>query len=435
MNSYFSEYKRKLTTPEKAVGLIEDGCTIIHGMTLAEPPALLKAIAHRARAGELTGIKIYSFNPQAHAAESYLAPDLIDCIESFSWFISGASRKLASIGVIQFIPSYLHQVPRFIREKMELDVTVTTVSVMDKAGFFSFGTANDFTSIAARHAKKLIVEVNENMPRVFGNSLLHVSEVDAIVENHVPLMQLPPPPQKPEDELVGKMMAEVIPDGAVLQLGIGALPNAITPYLTNHKDLGIHSELLGPGMVELIQKGVITGCRKTLHRHKHVFSIAYGTDEVFRFMHDNPSMESYPSSYVMDPRVIAQNDNMVAINSIIEVDLTGQCNAEYIGGFQYSGTGGQLDFVRGAYASRGGRSIMAFYSTAKNGTVSRVVGRLAEGTAVTTPRMDVNYMATEYGIVDLKQKSVRERADALISIAHPKFREDLLREAEDMRLM
>ena len=430
-----AEYRKKLTTPEKAVKRIKNGDTIIHGTTIAEPPALLRAIADRARTGSLKGVKIYSFNPQEHASKTYLAPDLCDCIEAYSWFVSKANRPQSAVGLTQFIPSYLHQVPRLIRENMEVDVTVTTVSPMDKAGFFTFGTANDLTSTAARECKTLIVEVNRNMPRVFGDSLLHVSEVDAVVENHVRLMQIPPPEPKPEDGIIGKAVAELVPDGAVLQLGVGALPNAITPYLTRHKDLGIHTELFGPGMVELIEKGVANGHRKTIHPRKHVFSVAYGTDSTFEFMNDNPSLESYPSSYVMDPRIIAQNDNMVAVNSILEVDVTGQCNAEHMAGFQFSGTGGQLDFVRGAYAARGGMSIMTFYSTAKNGEISRVVPRLRAGATVTTPRMDTHYLATEYGVVNLKQKSVRERAEAIISIAHPKFRDDLMKEALRMGLM
>jgi itaconate CoA-transferase len=364
-----------------------------------------------------------------------MSVDVCDRIESFSWFISAAARGQASAGLTQFVPCYLHQVPRFIREQMKVDVTLTTVSAMDSAGYFSFGTANDFTSVAAREADTLIVEVNEHMPRVFGESLLHISEVDAVVENHAPMPEIRPPAPRPEDAAAGQAMAALIPDGAVLQLGIGSLPNAICPYLTEHKDLGVHSELFGPGMADLVRRGVITGRRKSLHRHKHVFSLAYGTHDTFALMHDNPSMESYPSSYVMDPAVIARNDRMVAINSILEIDLTGQCNAESLDGNQYSGTGGQLDFVRGAYAARDGVSIMAFYATAKGGSISRVVPRLSAGAVVTTPRMDVQYVATEYGIVNLKQKSVRERALALISIAAPQFRDELLREAEDMRLM
>jgi len=259
--------------------------------------------------------------------------------------------------------------------------------------------------------------------------------VDAVVENHVSLMEAPVPDRKPEDATIGKSIAELIPDEATIQLGIGGLPNAIAPYLTGHRDLGIHTELFGPGMVELIEKGIVTGKRKTLHPRKHVFALAYGDRSTFDFMNDNPSMESYAASYVLDPSVIAQNDNMISVNSIIEVDLLGQCNAEFLGSSQFSGTGGQLDFVRGAFNSRGGKSILAFYSTARNGEVSRVVPRLGTGTAITTPRMDTHYLVTEYGLINLKGRSTRERALDIISIAHPKFRDELLREAENMYLI
>lgn len=434
-NPYVREYERKLTTAEKAVETIANGDQLIHGATVAEPPALLRAIAERARAGDLRDVTIFSFNPQRHAAETYLQPDLLDCIFAKTWFLSPHVRKLASAGLVQFIPCYLHQVPKFIREYMEVDCCVTTVSPMDKAGFFSFGTNNDFTTTAARHAKRLIVEENKYMPRLFGDSLLHISEVDAVVQNHVPLMNLPAPPPKPQDELVGRHIAAIIPDGAVLQLGIGTLPNAICPQLLNHKDLGVHSELFGPGMMDLILAGVITGRRKTLHPRQHVFSLAYGTKEVFDFLDDNPAMTTYPSDYTMDPAVIARNDDMIAVNSILEVDLTGQCNAEHLGGFQFSGTGGQLDFVRGAYAAKRGKSVMTLYAAAKNDTVSRIVPQLAAGAAVTTPRMDTHYVCTEFGIVNLKHRSVGERALAIISIAHPNFRDELLHEAQKMRLL
>lgn len=434
MQIYRDEYLRKLTTAEGAIGCVKDGDNIVHGVTIAEPPALLRAIADRARAGDVKEVFIYSFNPQKHAAETYLALDIQDRIYAKSWFLSPSARKLAAVGVVQFIPSYLHQVPKFLRENMTVDVCVTTVSPMDKAGYFSFGTANDLTSTAARLAKKLVLEVNKNMPRVFGDSLIHISEVDAVVENHVPLMQLPAPRSKEQDAIIGRLVAEIIPDKAVLQLGIGALPNAICPFLENHKDLGIHSELFGPGMKDLIVKGVITGRAKSLHPRRHVFSVSYGTDDTFAFMNDNPSMASFPSDYVMNPAVIAQNDNMVAVNSIIQVDLTGQCNAEYLAGHEYSGTGGQLDFVRGAYAAKNGLSVMTFYSTARNDSISRVVPYLDKNAAVSTPRMDVHYLCTEFGLVNLKNKSVGERAMAIISLAHPNFRDELIREAEKMRL-
>ena len=318
---------------------------------------------------------------------------------------------------------------------MEIDVCVTTVSPMDKSGFFSFGTVNDYTSTAARCSKTLIVEVNENMPRVFGDSLLHVTEVDAIVENHIPIIEIASSGVKAEDQLIGRAIAEMVPHGATLQLGFGGIPNTVAQYLRDHKDLGIHSELMCPGMVDLIKQGVITGRKKNLHPLKHVFTNAFGTKELYDFIHDNPSMESYPVSYTNDPAVIRENDNMVSINATIEVDLTGQCNSEYLQGAQYSGTGGQLDFVRGAYHSKGGKSIIAFRSTAKDGTVSKIVPRLGPGTVVTVPRMDTHFLVTEHGVVNLKGKSTRERAEAIIGLAHPRFRDDLQEEAVRLQLL
>lgn len=277
---------------------------------------------------------------------------------------------------------------------MKVDVTVTTVSPLDKAGFFGFGTANDYISTAARHCRRLIVEVNPNMPRIFGDSLVHVSEVDPIVENEAPLMEVPPARPKSETKVIGHLIAAMVPDGATIQLGIGGIPNAVCSHLEGHKDLGIHSEGFCPGMMHLIKKGVITGRKKNLHPRKHVFTLALGDRQMYEFMNDNPSMESYPVSYTNAPQVIAQNDHMISINSILEVDILGQCNSEYLGGFEFSGSGGQLDYVRGAFNARGGKSIIAFYSTAHGGEVFRVVPRFSPGTVVTTPRMDTHFLAT-----------------------------------------
>jgi itaconate CoA-transferase len=435
VKSYEAEYKKKLTTPEKAANLIGPGETLVVGMSNAEPPALLAAIAGRARAGEIKGLKVYTMSPMAHLADTLFAPDLCDCIQVYSWFVGVTQRGLVKTGLNYYIPNYFHQIPRLCSDFMQIDATVCVVSPMDKAGHFTFGTANDFTSTAIRHSRRRIVEVNRNMPRVFGDSLLHVSEVDAIVENTVPLVETIPVPPKPEDDVIGKLIAGMIPDGATLQLGVGGIPNTVAGYLSGHRDLGIHTEIFCPGMVDLIEKGVANGSRKTIHPRKSVFTFARGTKALFDFLDDNPAVETYPVSHVNDPAVIAQNDAMISVNSVIEVDLLGQCNSEYLDGSQFSGTGGQLDFVRGAFNSRGGKSILAFYATAKNGAVSRVVPRLKSGTVVTTPRMDTHYLATEYGVVNLKGKSSRERVLAIISIAHPKFRDDLLREAEEMYLL
>jgi itaconate CoA-transferase len=322
-----------------------------------------------------------------------------------------------------------------MREHMQIEIAMTTVSPMDKYGYFTFGAINDYNAAAARACKTMVVEMNENMPRVYGDTLLHISEVDIIVENHVPLLEIHPAAPGPEDETIGRNIAEMVPDGATIALGIGSIPNAIGGYLAGHKDLGIHSGVFAPVMVHLIEKGVVNGRKKTLNPRKHVFVVAQGTRHLYDFIHDNPGMESHPASYTEDPAVIARNDNMMAVNTVIELDLTGQCNAEHMAGSQFSGTGGQLDFVRGAYNSKGGKSIQAFTSTARKGTVSRIVPHLKSGTVVSIPRMDVQYLVSEYGSINLKGKSTRDRALGIISLAHPDFRDGLLRAAEDMYLL
>ena len=435
MSNYDKEYSRKLITSQKAIEKIKNSSTIVLPPGPGAPLALMAAIADRARSGDLKDIKIYTLFPMEQAHKTYLSPDLCDCIQTYSWFATGADRSFIKVGLDYYVPNYYHQIPRLIRDFMQIDVTMTAVSPMDKAGYFTLGLSNDYTSTAARHCKKLIVEVNENMPRVFGDSLIHVSEVDAIIENTGPLPVVVPADPMPEDDIIGKFVIEMVPDGATIQLGWGNIPNTIARYLTNHKDLGIHTELLGPGIIDLIKKGVVTGRKKNLHPRKSVFTNAIGTQSMYEFMNDNPGIESYPVSYINNPDTIAKNDNMFSINAILEVDLLGQCNSEYLEGTQFSGTGGQLDYVRGAFNSKGGKSILAFYSTAHNEQISRIVPRLETGAVVTTPRMDTHYLVTEYGAVNLKGRSTRERALDIISIAHPKFRDSLIREAENMFLI
>lgn len=431
---FAEEYKRKLVSPEEAARAVPEGGTLIHGLTMAEPPALLGAIAQRVASGGLSQLTVYSLLPTETACKSILAPELAGAVKAFTWFVSACDRALVDEGIEDFIPCHFHQVPRLIEDGPPLDVCVTTVSTMDAHGFFSLGTANDFTSTAARKAHKLIVEVNRNMPRVFGQSHIHISEVGLIVENHVPVRPYLDGPPKAEDCRIGQKVAELIPDGATLQLGVGSLPGAVADYLMDHKDLGVHTEVFGQAMVKLIQAGIINGRRKSIHRHLHVYTVAQGGPEMLEFMHDNPSMASFPVSYVNHPKTIAKNQRMISINSLIQVDLTGQCNAEFLAGHQISGTGGQLDFVRGSYDSPGGRSILAFRSTARGGKISRVVPRLEVGAAVTTPRMDAHFLVTEHGVVNLKGKSTKQRAQAIISLAHPDHREELAREARKLHL-
>jgi itaconate CoA-transferase len=427
-------YRTKLMNPDAAVATIESSTCVAMGMAVAEPPALLAALARRARENQLRDIRLYYFESKEHAKNTVLGPDLLGSIVPHCMFFSSIERELMRSAegreVVHFVPNHFSHSARFLSEHIEMDTFVVTVSPMNEHGYFTFGTNNDYGSAVARSAKRLIVEVNPRMPRVFGDSLLHIDEVDAIVEHEAPLLECPSAPVHPADQAIAAHVAEQVPNGAVLQMGIGGVPNAVCQALADHRDLGIHTELLSPGMVTLIEQGAVTNRTKAINRRKSVFTFAMGDRHMYEFLHDNPAVESHPVSYVNDPSIIACHEKFVSINSTLEIDLTGACNSEALGDSQYSGAGGQLDFVRGAYASRGGKSIIAFHSTAQDGRISRIVPRLRG--AVTTPRTDTHLVVTEHGCVDLKGKSLRERASALISIAHPVFRDELMREARGM---
>jgi itaconate CoA-transferase len=432
-------YEKKLTSPEEAVSGIKSGSALCFGMAAGQPPALLGAIASRVRSGDLGDLRVYYQNAMQHAAETILADDVLHAVHPCPLFMTDVDRRItlkqrqSGNKILSYIPSYFYQAPRLLTEFIPIDAFVITVSPMDNGGYFSLGTNNDYSSAVIRSCGTSIVEVNRNMPRVFGNSLVHVTEVDRIVENDAPLLEAAAHPVMPEDELIGKAVSELIPDGATIQLGIGGIPNAVCRYLRDHKDLGIHSELLSPGMADLIECGAANGRQKTLHRWKHVFTFALGDRHLYELMHNNPAMESYCSSYVNHPSIIAQNKNMVSTNSALEIDLYGQVSAESMQWHEFSGTGGALDFMRGAFDSQGGRSILALYSTAQHGAVSRIVPRITS--FVTDPRMDTEFVVTEHGVANLKGKSTRERALSLINIAHPKFRDELTEEARKIVLL
>lgn len=425
------EYGAKLLTAAEAVAAIPNDSDISVGMAVAEPPALLEALAARVEAGGLTGLRPWYFHSLIHAGTTLLRYELLDRVHPRCMFLSPIERALIQRGEadgrvpIEFVPTAFSESSRLLSERVALDAFVTTVSSMDRNGWFTFGTSNDYGTTAARSAKRLIVEVNPNMPRVFGESLLHISEVDAIVENEQPLFEAAYPDAAAEDETIATLVADMIEDGACIQMGIGTLPNAVCAKLEGHKDLGIHTELMTPALARLIQCGAVTNRLKTTYRGRSVFTFAMGDRAFYDFLDDNPSMHSAPVQIVNDPRHISKNDRVVSVNATLQVDLGGACNSEHMLGRQYSGSGGQLDFVRGASSSKGGKSIIACHSTAKEGTVSRIVPRL-EG-PVTTPRNDTHIVVTEFGWVDLKGKSLRERAEALIGIAHPRFREELSR--------
>ena len=433
-------YQSKLTTPEKVVAEIPSGSKLALAMAMSEPPALLGALAARAEAGSVKDLKVYYYESTSIAGNTILRYELNDKIRPYCMFVAAADRALIKKGladgghkVINYVPNNFHQAPRLLAD-IGIDTFVVTVSPMDRHGYFSFGLGNDYSTKIARSAKRLIVEVNKHMPRVGGvGAALHVSEVHAIVENHVPLLELPERQGSPEEDTISKTIASLVPDGACLQMGVGALPNLVCAGLKNHKDLGIHTEALNPGLVDLIQAGVVNNLRKTIDVGQSVFTFAMGHKAMYDFMDGNPAVESRPVDYLNNPHVIAQNDNVISINATIQIDLTGACNSEHMLGHQFSASGGQLDFVRGAYASKGGKSIIATGATAAHGKVSKIVARL-DG-PVTTPRIDTHIVVTEYGWVNLKGLSSTERAKALIGLAHPQFRDDLTEAAKKMFLL
>ncbi len=432
---YESEYKSKLTNPPSAVELIPARGTLSMGMAVSEPPALLKAIEDRIKQRTIEELRVYYSHSVAAAATTILKYEYMDVIKPHPFFPTVIERKLFERGqqdnrrVVFYMPGNFSAMPRTLAA-IGIDAFVVTVSPMDKGGFFSCGTNGDYTIPAARAARKLIVEVNPKMPRAFGDSSIHISQVAAIVENECPLFSIPSRVPTALDRKIGEFIVEMVPDRATLQIGVGSVPNAVCEALADHKDLGIHTELMMPSLVSLIRSGAVSNRFKTVNRHKNVYTLAAGDEAFYEFIDDNSSMEAHPVDYVNDPYVIGRNDNAISISAFLEVGLDGEVNSEAIRDKQYSAPGGQLDFVRGAQLSKGGKSILAAYSTAANETVSRIVPKIEGPT--TDPRADTQYIVTEYGVADMMGKSTAERAAALIAIAHPKFRADLERGARQL---
>ena len=432
-------YHAKLTDADTAMESVRTGSSVTIGQAASQPPALLRALAARAERGDIDRVKMFYLHAETPMAQTVLRYELMGRLLPHSMFVQQAERALIKRGeqdgrkVVYFIPTSFSGAVRLFAESIPVDTCIATVSPMDGHGYFTFGTNNDYISSVARQADQLIVEVNPNMPRVYGESTLHVSEVDAIVENDVALPELPQRPISDLDRVIGKKVASLVDDRACVQIGVGGLPQAMCEELRDRADLGIHSEVFTPALADLVRRGVVTGRYKTLNRGKAVFTFAMGNRDTYQFMNDNIALESYPVDYVNDPAVIAQNDDVISVNSTVEMDLTGACNSEHVNGHQFSGAGGQLDFVRGAYASRGGKSVIAFASTTRGGTISKIVPRLLG--PVTTPRNDIHYVATEYGLVNLKALSSTERAAALIGLAHPDYRGWLSDNAQRMHLI
>ncbi len=420
-------YKNKLTTAEKALQVVQSGQRVVFAHACGEPQVLVEELV--AQANRLKNVEI--FHMVAMGKAKYCQPGMEKHFRHHSIFLGGSTRKAVNEGRADYTPCFLHESPRLLRS-LPIDVSLIQVSRPDRHGYCSLGVSVDYTKTAAEVAKVVIAEANDQMPRTLGDSHIHVSEIDYLVETSIPLIELFPPVLTEVEEKIGYHVAQLVEDGATLQLGIGAIPDAVLHFLKDKKNLGIHSELISDGVVDLIEKGVINNSAKTLHNGKVVATFLMGTKKLYDFVDDNPFVEMYPVDYTNDPYVIAKNIKMTAINSALQVDFTGQVCAESIGSKQYSGTGGQVDFVRGANLSPGGRSVIALPSTAMGGKLSRIVPYLDQGAAVTTLRNEVHYVATEYGYAELKGKCLRQRAEALIGIAHPDFREKLTQESKKM---
>lgn len=436
MTVHATIYRERLCSPNEAAALIPSGAKVTMALGAGQPPAILAALAERARAGAVADVRFYYLLCTGIAGGSIFDFDLKDRLVPMSYFHGAVERALdkrhmaEGLPAVDVMPCHFSQVPRSMVEHVGVDTLIATVSPMDSNGNFSLGTSTDYSlAVARKPGVRIILEVNPNMPYVHGNCMIPVADVTAVVENDMPLPQLPPAQRSPVDDAIGAIIAGLVRDGDCLQMGIGALPDAVCAGLAAHRHLGIHTELMTPGLAGLVTAGVVDNSRKQIHAGKAVFAFALGDQPLYEFLHDNPGVEAHPVDYVNNPFVIAQNDNVVSVNATLQIDLTGACNSEFMNGRQFSASGGQVDFVRGAYASRGGRSIIACHSTAAGGTISRITSALSG--PVTTPRNDTHIVVTEYGWTNLKGKSAAERAGALIALAHPDFRADLERAARE----
>lgn len=417
----------KYVNAGEALKVVKSGSRVTVSHATGEPQALTEALY--ARKDDLTNVEIVHMVCMGKG--KYCQPEAQMSFRHNSLFAGGPARSALAEGRADFVPVHFSEIPSlFLENYLPVDVALVQATPPDKSGYMSLGVSVDYTMATVKSAKTVIVQVNRNMPRTHGDSFIHVSEADFIVEYDEPLLELPRATLNEQDYAIGKNCASLVPDGATLQLGIGALPDAVLFSLKGKNDLGIHSEMISDGVMELVRAGVINGVKKTLHKGKIVATFVMGSREMYEFIDDNPQMYMAPVDYVNDPFIIAQNDTMISINSCVQVDLTGQVCAESIGLKQISATGGQADFIRGANRSRGGKSMIAMPSVTRDLKTSKIVPMLDPGATVTTPRTDVRYIVTEYGVASLFGKTLRERARALIGIAHPQFRDGLKSEFE-----
>ena len=434
MNKFQEMYQAKRKSPEEVAMYVKSGDVCACPTGLEEPTAICEAVAARAMRGELTGVVHHA--TLSVKGGPFMKPELKGKYDYVSWFTGGPGRKGIQEGIHTYIPNNYSTIPGLWRDvQPRLDVFYAEVSPMDKHGYFSCPMAGAEVVAMREKASIILLDVNDQMPRVMGDCLIHISQVTALCESSRPLLVLNNPPLSDDDKKIGQMIADEVCDGATLQLGIGGIPNAVGVLLKDKKDLGLHTEMFTDSMVDLLECGAVTNMKKPIHVGKTVATLAWGSKKMYDFMDDNPAFEMYPVSYINNPAVIAQHDNFVSVNSCVEVDLFGQICSESIGTKHYSGSGGQLDFVRGANMSKGGKGFIAMLSTTKGGTISKIKPILTPGSIVTTPRNEVDFLVSEIGIVRLKGQTASQRAKMIISLAAPQFREELEYEAKKMNLI
>ena len=432
MMSVQASYQQKRVTAADAVSHVRNNDVIVVPTGVGETPTLLTELSERRRS--FSGVQVAQILPLRKYG--YFDPTTAEHVRHVAYFFGGASRPGGQAGWIDFIPAYFSELPILIaRGLTPVDVVFSMASEMDEHGYFSLSLATDYTMAAIARARVVVLEVNPNVPFANGDCHIHISQVTALVESSEPLLEVGLPKIGAVQEAIGKYVAELIPDGATLQIGYGGIPDAVVMQLTEKQDLGIHTEMVGDGIMTLVEAGVVTNRRKNYHRGKMLATFALGSKKLYQFMHRNPALEMHPVNFTNDPFLAGMNDNLISVNATMQVDLIGQCGSESLGFTPYSGTGGQSDFVRAANRSNGGKPFMVLPSTAKNNTISRIVPTLSTGTHVTTSKNDVNYVVTEFGVAQLRGKSAKQRAAALIAIAHPDFRPELREAARRMNLL
>ena len=432
MQNYSVQYQEKLISALDLAARVENGWCIGTDAATSAPAGFLDALTERALKEDLRDVWVHTML-DVYPFAFYQDSTLNGKLNGLSWFSGGGARKAVNGGYADLMPGYYRDMPGIIRRCCEYDAVVLSVSPMDSHGFFSLSCTTSYSESMLDKAKQVYVEVNRELPRAVRGSQLHISRIDAILENDHSLPVLPHTEPDQISSTIGGYIAELIPDGACIQLGIGAIPDAVGAALKSKHDLGIHTEMFTDSMVELLECGAVNNSKKQTHRYRSVTTFAFGSQRIYDYVDDNPGIEILPVEYVNDPAVIALNDNMISINAAVEVDLFGQVCAESIGTKHMSGSGGQVDYVRGACQSKGGKSFIAFSSTTKG--ISKIRSSLTPGAIVTTSKNDVDYIVTEYGIAHLRGESLASRAKQLIAIAHPDFREELLFDAKKRGFM